>query len=83
VAARVGLSLDPTYTAKAFASALDLARGEQGSLAGPARVLYWHTLSVASGGPAPNKALPPELAVCLSLARPIGSRRLAAARAGM
>jgi 1-aminocyclopropane-1-carboxylate deaminase/D-cysteine desulfhydrase-like pyridoxal-dependent ACC family enzyme len=61
VAARVGLSLDPTYTAKAFASALDLARGEHRSIAGPARVLYWHTLSVASGGSAANSALPPEL----------------------
>ena len=61
VAARVGLSLDPTYTAKAFASALDLAQGELGSIARPARVLYWHTLSVAAGGSAPSSPLPPEL----------------------
>ncbi|HEY1534813.1 MAG TPA: hypothetical protein VGF76_12370, partial [Polyangiaceae bacterium] len=61
VAARVGLSLDPTYTAKAFASALELAQGELGSIARPARVLYWHTLSVAAGGSAPSSPLPPEL----------------------
>jgi D-cysteine desulfhydrase len=61
VAASVGLSLDPTYTAKAFASALNLARGEHGSVAPPVRVLYWHTLSVASGGSAASSALPPEL----------------------
>ncbi len=34
-----GLELDPTYTAKAFACALDVSR------TGP--VLYWHTLSTA------------------------------------
>jgi len=57
VAGRVGLELDPTYTAKAFACAL--ARAEEGR--GP--VLYWHTLSTAplddllSTAP----ALPPKL----------------------
>lgn len=61
VATSVGLSLDPTYTAKAFASALDLARGEHGSIATATRVLYWHTLSIASGGAAPSGALPPRL----------------------
>lgn len=41
-----GLALDPTYTAKAFASALWHVR------AGQARnVLYWHTLSSAPMGP--------------------------------
>jgi 1-aminocyclopropane-1-carboxylate deaminase/D-cysteine desulfhydrase-like pyridoxal-dependent ACC family enzyme len=37
-----GLVLDPTYTAKAFAAALDLV--ERGTYQ---RVLYWHTLSSA------------------------------------
>ncbi len=58
LAESVGLSLDPTYTAKAFASALALAQGTHGSLAPPPRILYWHTLSVASGGPLPTRALP-------------------------
>jgi len=58
VATSVGLSLDPTYTAKAFASALVLAQGVHGSIATAARVLYWHTLSAAAGGAAPTRALP-------------------------
>lgn len=42
VAESQGLRLDPTYTAKAFAAALDLVHhGAYG------RVLYWHTLSAA------------------------------------
>ena len=57
-----GLTLDPTYTAKAFAAALELARGPQRAGATPSRVLYWHTLSVPEGGPAATNALPPELA---------------------
>ena len=65
VATSVGLSLDPTYTAKAFASALDLARGKHGSIATATRVLYWHTLSIASGGAAPSGALPPGFARAL------------------
>ncbi len=61
VASSVGLTLDPTYTAKAFAAALDLVA------AGQARtILYWHTLSSASMSPlllnAPAEdALAPEL----------------------
>lgn len=40
LAAQVGLTLDPTYTAKAFAAALDrVALGRERT------VLYWHTLS--------------------------------------
>ena len=39
---QVGLTLDPTYTAKAFAVAL--ARAET---AKPGEILYWHTLSTA------------------------------------
>jgi 1-aminocyclopropane-1-carboxylate deaminase/D-cysteine desulfhydrase-like pyridoxal-dependent ACC family enzyme len=45
-AASVGLALDPTYTAKAFAATLD--RVESGR---HATVLYWHTLSSAPMGP--------------------------------
>lgn len=59
-AAMAGLSLDPTYTEKAFAAALGLARRDAGR-----DVLYWHTLSSAplsalqQGGLA---ALPADLA---------------------
>jgi D-cysteine desulfhydrase len=52
-ASRFGLLLDPTYTAKAFAAALDLARTE--------RVLYWHTLSSAPLSVADAPPLPEEL----------------------
>ena len=38
-ASSCGLTLDPTYTAKAFAAALDRSRHS------PRNVLYWHTLS--------------------------------------
>lgn len=53
-AADLGLALDPTYTAKAFAAALDLARrpgrtpGRESGFVPrnrPLRALYWHTLS--------------------------------------
>ncbi|MBX3262675.1 MAG: pyridoxal-phosphate dependent enzyme [Labilithrix sp.] len=58
-AARVGLVLDATYTAKAFACALSLARAER-----PSAILYWHTLSTAPMEPllAGAPALAPELA---------------------
>lgn len=39
LAARAGLALDPTYTAKGFAAALDASRKQRGP------VLFWHTLS--------------------------------------
>lgn len=46
--ATLGLPLDPTYTAKAFAAVQDrLARGEQG-------LLYWHTLSSADSPDRPD-----------------------------
>jgi D-cysteine desulfhydrase len=45
-AAKVGLALDPTYTAKAFAAALD--RVQSGS---ERTILYWHTLSSAPMAP--------------------------------
>ena len=47
-ASRFGLLLDTTYTSKAYAAALELARTR--------RVLYWHTLSSA---PLPLADLPP------------------------
>jgi 1-aminocyclopropane-1-carboxylate deaminase/D-cysteine desulfhydrase-like pyridoxal-dependent ACC family enzyme len=58
LAAREGLVLDQTYTAKTFAAALD--RMERG---GVAHILYWHTLSSAALEPALAQApeLPPEL----------------------
>ena len=60
-ASSVGLCLDPTYTAKAFAAALDLvARGDAKT------ILYWHTLSSAPIAPlllnaGAEDALAPEL----------------------
>ncbi|MES1177100.1 MAG: pyridoxal-phosphate dependent enzyme [Myxococcales bacterium] len=62
LAAAHGLTLDPTYTAKAFAAALALARGEHRASAARARVLYWHTLSVPEGPPLTSESeLPPAL----------------------
>jgi 1-aminocyclopropane-1-carboxylate deaminase/D-cysteine desulfhydrase-like pyridoxal-dependent ACC family enzyme len=46
VARRHALSTDPTYTAKAFAAALDLADARPDE-----NVLYWHTLSSAPVAP--------------------------------
>ena len=67
VARHVGLTLDPTYTAKAFAAALSRAREGK-----PGDVLYWHTLSTAplerllrmgaTSGEAANEPLPRGLA---------------------
>jgi 1-aminocyclopropane-1-carboxylate deaminase/D-cysteine desulfhydrase-like pyridoxal-dependent ACC family enzyme len=49
IAARsVGLTLDPTYTAKTFARALEDVRAPA---AHRVRVLYWHTLSAAPVAP--------------------------------
>jgi 1-aminocyclopropane-1-carboxylate deaminase/D-cysteine desulfhydrase-like pyridoxal-dependent ACC family enzyme len=58
LAAREGIKLDPTYTAKTFAAALDQVGNGQA-----ARILYWHTLSSAPLEPLLAKAplLPPEL----------------------
>jgi 1-aminocyclopropane-1-carboxylate deaminase/D-cysteine desulfhydrase-like pyridoxal-dependent ACC family enzyme len=57
VAAEQGLTLDPTYTAKAFACALDRMRS------GREVVLFWHTLSAAPMAPLLEGAppLPPEI----------------------
>lgn len=58
VAERVGLRLDPTYTAKTFAKCLKLVgspgfapAGGQPSRDRPLRVLYWHTLSATALAP--------------------------------
>lgn len=71
LAAASGLSLDPTYTSKAFAAAHDRALLRKSSRSGP-RVLYWHTLSSA---PPPLRrelaAFPPEFARLL--VRPAGT----------
>lgn len=53
LAEREGLVLDPTYTAKAFAAALDLVEKSRFQ-----RVLYWHTLSSASLEAMLTQALP-------------------------
>jgi 1-aminocyclopropane-1-carboxylate deaminase/D-cysteine desulfhydrase-like pyridoxal-dependent ACC family enzyme len=47
---RIGLELDATYTAKAFAAALSLVEAaERAPVEGsPRRILYWHTLSAIS-----------------------------------
>ncbi len=63
-AAGVGLLLDQTYTAKAFAAALDrVARGKE------RHVLFWHTLSSAPLGPllvaAPAELDPPLRALAI------------------
>jgi hypothetical protein len=60
-AEREGLTLDPTYTAKTFAAALDRveAWGDEKGKSGTKTVLYWHTLSSAPVMPllasAPNE----------------------------
>jgi 1-aminocyclopropane-1-carboxylate deaminase/D-cysteine desulfhydrase-like pyridoxal-dependent ACC family enzyme len=54
LAADAGLTLDATYTAKAFAAALWNVRARQGR-----HVLYWHTLSSAPMAPLLDRA-PPE-----------------------
>jgi D-cysteine desulfhydrase len=48
-AAREGIALDPTYTAKTFAAALDRVQALDAESPGgaPKTVLYWHTLSSA------------------------------------
>jgi len=61
----VGLTLDPTYTAKTFAAALDRVRQS------PGVVLYWHTLSARPLEPllAGAPALPAALASLLPRVR--------------
>jgi D-cysteine desulfhydrase len=48
-AAELGVELDPTYTAKAFACVLELVERLRGNArARPLRIVYWHTLSAVS-----------------------------------
>ena len=59
LAAAIGVTVDPTYTAKALASAIARARAEARR-----RVLFWNTLSSAAlttGDAAQPDRLPPEL----------------------
>jgi 1-aminocyclopropane-1-carboxylate deaminase/D-cysteine desulfhydrase-like pyridoxal-dependent ACC family enzyme len=49
-AARAGLTLDPTYTAKTFAAALERVEALRESPT-PKTVLYWHTLSSSPVAP--------------------------------
>ncbi len=52
-----GLALDPTYTAKCFAAALDLVGGAaEREAPAPRNILYWHTLSSAPMAPLLEKA---------------------------
>ena len=52
IARTIGLELDQTYTAKAFASVLELLNGSSPlapkPVGRPLRVLYWHTLAATS-----------------------------------
>jgi D-cysteine desulfhydrase len=67
-AGRLGLELDPTYTSKAFAKALQLLKmtgAEPAKNQGPLRVLYWHTLSAVPLEPLLWSA-PPTLPASLS-----------------
>jgi len=50
-AAPCGLTLDPTYTAKTFAAALDRVNAFAEAGGPPKTVLYWHTLSSAPLAP--------------------------------
>lgn len=69
----IGLKLDPSYTEKAFATALSLAeeaaetpRGRRRRFADGLRLLYWHTLSETLPPARPTSApLPPELSALL------------------
>lgn len=67
-----GLTLDPTYTAKTFASALWHVRARRAK-----DVLYWHTLSsapmdlVLSGAPPPRDLSPALRRLLLDVATPI------------
>lgn len=73
VARAYGVDLDPTYTAKAFAGALELVRSAAGGTKNPGlptsrtgeplRVLYWHTLSARDAAELGMVTkLPPDLA---------------------
>lgn len=73
IARGIGLDLDQTYTAKAFAAVLRLldtaASSDAEQLGRPRRILYWHTLSATSLEPllraAPSESELPEAVRCL------------------
>jgi 1-aminocyclopropane-1-carboxylate deaminase/D-cysteine desulfhydrase-like pyridoxal-dependent ACC family enzyme len=72
VALGIGLRLDPTYTAKTFARALQELQSSRSPGSRPRRVLYWHTLSAAPVEPLLEDAptgLPRELECLLPKAR--------------
>jgi 1-aminocyclopropane-1-carboxylate deaminase/D-cysteine desulfhydrase-like pyridoxal-dependent ACC family enzyme len=51
-AAELGVELEPTYTAKAFACVLELVERLRGTRrARPLRIVYWHTHSAVSLAP--------------------------------
>ena len=81
VAARAGLTLDPTYTAKTFAAALARVDALRDS-AVPKTVLYWHTLSSSPVAPLLQGA-PEESAIDPRVRRlfAVRPRWMAAARA--
>lgn len=64
-----GLHVDPTYTSKTFAAALDIVRDAPAKT----KVLYWHTLSSAPLTPLLTNA-PDERALAQGLARLVGAR---------
>ncbi|HEY2406855.1 MAG TPA: pyridoxal-phosphate dependent enzyme [Polyangiaceae bacterium] len=75
LAAQIGLTLDATYTAKAFSGALALCRRlERASEPGVKRVLYWHTLSAQPLEPllalAPSEAELPDALRVLFTSKP-------------
>ena len=73
LARTIGLKLDPSYTEKAFATALSLVEAAaeppgagRRRFAGGLRLLYWHTLSETLPSARPTSApLPPELSALL------------------
>jgi D-cysteine desulfhydrase len=71
LARKVGLALDPTYTAKAFAKALELVASAPKSAGQKLRVLYWHTLSAIAVTPLlDSNPLPVELTTLLRARAP-------------
>jgi hypothetical protein len=87
-AAGVGLELEPTYTAKAFAAVLRMLDEAPTPGARVQRVLYWHTLATTSLEPllrdAPNEAsLPADVRALLLSPEETGDGAGNAAREGV
>ena len=55
------MQLEPTYTAKAFAAALELVQQRHPAAGRAAHILYWHTFNAVDQR-AETLPLPPELA---------------------